>query len=192
MKRVGGTTRARRGLTLIELVLVLGVLAMAFGMLTSTIVANARQRSVNRESAIAADGVRDLFEHILDEQHSDVYALYNADPDDDPAGSGTAPGHRFAIAGLTPLPTSPDGMVGEIVLPELSPVANEWELREDFVDADLGMPRDLNGDSMIDAFDHSRDYLILPIRAELEWQGRYGARRMSVSMILANIRRVDD
>ena len=177
-------------MTLIELVLVLGILAMAFGMLTSTIVANARQRSVNRESSIAADGARDLFELILNEDHEDVYALFNADPADDPGGAGTAPGNRFALEGLSPLPTSPGGTVGEIIMPALSPIQGEWELREDFVDDDLGMPRDLNGDSMVDDLDHADDYLVLPIRVELVWRGRYGARRMSVSMMLADIRKV--
>jgi hypothetical protein len=179
-------------MSLIELVLVLGILAMAFGMLTSTLVANARQRSVNRESAIAADGARDLFEQILNEEYRDVYALYNADPDDDPGGPGTAPGNRFAFEGLTPLPTSPDQMVAEIIMPELSPTAGQWALREDFVDEDLGMPRDLNGDSMIDDLDHANDYVLLPIRLEIEWQGRYGTRRMSVSMMLADIRKVSE
>ena len=176
-------------MTLIELVLVLGILAMAFGMLSSTMIANSRQRSVNRESAMAAGAARDLFEEILNEQHGEVYALYNADPNDDPGGAGSAPGNRFAIAGLSPLPETPDGLVGEVVFPALSPEAGEWELREDFVDDDLGMPRDLNGDSIVDDLDHADDYLILPVRIELEWQGRFGARRMSVSMMLANIRK---
>jgi len=179
-------------MTLIELVLVLGILAMAFGMLTSTLVANSRQRSVNRESAIAADGARDLFEQILNEDHEDVYALFNADPADDPGGVGTAPGHRFAFEGLAPVATAPDGMVAEIIMPALSPIQGEWELREDFVDGDLGMPRDLNGDSIIDDLNHADDYLLLPVRLEIEWQGRYGTRRMSVSMMLADIRKVSE
>jgi hypothetical protein len=176
-------------MTLIELVLVLGILALAFGMLSSTLMANSRQRSVNRESAAAAEAARGVFEDMMNVDFEDVFATYNADPADDPGGAGTAPGDRFDVIGLSALEASPDGMEGQVVLPALTFLPDEWELREDFVDEDLGMPRDLNGDSIIDDLDHADDYLILPVRVELEWMGRFGPRRMSVSVILADVRK---
>ena len=178
-------------MTLIELVLVLGILALAFGMLTSTMMSNSRQRSVNRESAAAAEAARTLFEEMMNADFEDLFALYNADPTDDPGGVGTAPGGRFGVSQLTPLETSPDGLVGQVVLPALTFLPDEWELREDFEDEELGLPRDLNGDSIIDDLDHREDYLILPVRVELEWSGRFGPRRMSVSVIMADVRKAN-
>ncbi len=59
-----------------------------------------------------------------------------------------------------------------------------WELREDFQNAALGMPRDLNGDSMIDAADHAEDYILLPILIRVEWQGAHGPRVMELHSML--------
>jgi len=178
-----------RGMTLIELVLVLGILALAFGMLSSTLMANSRQRSVNRESAAAAEAARGVFEEMMNAPFEDVWALYNADPNDDPGGPGTAPGERFDVPGLSSLEPAPGTLEGRVVLPALTFLGGQWELREDFVDEELGLPRDLNGDSIVDDVDHGDDYLILPVRVELEWMGRFGPRQMSVSVILADVRK---
>ena len=46
-----------------------------------------------------------------------------------------------------------DGMIGEVLLPGANvgtEVAPEWQVREDVVDVELSLPRDLNGDSMVD------------------------------------------
>jgi hypothetical protein len=178
-------------MTLLELVLVLGILALAFGMLSSTLMANSRQRSVNRESAAAAEAARGIFEEMMNADFEDVFALYNADPADDPGGAGTAPGDRFDVPSLSALEGSPDGFEGQVVLPALSLLSGECELREDFVDEELGMPRDLNGDSIVDDLDHAADYLVLPVRVELEWMGRFGPRQMSVSVMLADVRKAN-
>jgi type II secretory pathway pseudopilin PulG len=176
-------------MTMVELVLVLGILGMAFGMLTSTMVANARQRHINRETAIAVEAARDIFERMRNEDFDQIFALYNAQAADDPAGPGSAPGNVFDVADLDLPPGTQRPAVGEVVLPALQSPGGAWQLREDFDDAELGMPRDLNGDSMIDDADHAFDCMLLPVRVELEWDGVYGARRLSVSTLLADFRR---
>jgi len=65
----------------------------------------------------------------------------------------------------------------------------EWQLREDFVDTELGLPRDLSGDSIIDDEDHSADYLILPIRIRMRWQGVYGERTLDLYTMVGEFRR---
>ena len=174
---------------MVELVLVLGILGMAFGMLTSTMVANARQRHINRETAIAVEAARDLFERMRDEDFDQIFALYNAQAADDPAGAGSAPGNTFDVAELSLPPGSERPAVGVIVLPALQTLGGTWQLREDFDDAELGMPRDLNGDSIVDDGDHAFDSMLLPVRVELEWEGVYGPRRLSVSTLFADFRR---
>jgi len=61
-----------------------------------------------------------------------------------------------------------------------------WELREDFISADWGMPRDLSGDSVIDAEDHSKDFILLPVTVRVEWQGSFGPRTYEVQTMLAD------
>jgi type II secretory pathway pseudopilin PulG len=175
-------------MTLIEVVLVVGILAMAFGMLTSTLVAGDRQRQINRESAIAVEAARDIFERMRNEDFDEVFALYNGNALDDPGGPGTAPGNVFAVEGLRVPAGNQRPAVGEIVLPVVSDGAR-WQLREDVADAGLGLPRDLNGDSRIDDVDHAFDYMLLPVRVELEWEGLYGPRALSVQVLLADFRK---
>ena len=72
-----------------------------------------------------------------------------------------------------------------VAAPEPDP---QWELREDYQDADWGMPRDLTGDSIIDAENHAHSYILLPVRVLIEWQGRVGPRRYEVLTMLADFK----
>ena len=60
-----------------------------------------------------------------------------------------------------------------------------WQLREDVVDASVGMPRDLNADGAVDAFDHADDYVLLPVSVRLEWRDASGDRNVEVDILLA-------
>jgi len=113
---------------------------------------------------------------------ADICALYNADPDDDPGGFDTAPGPFFEVEGLDPRPGDVDGAVGEIIMP----TTDGFDLREDVVDDQIGTPRDLDLDGVIDSADHSADYLILPVLVRLEWRGSTGDRVMSFKTILTD------
>lgn len=179
---------ARAGMTLIEVVMVLGILAVAFGMFSTTMVASNRTRSINRDTALAAEAARKVFEAMRNLNQGQLYQLYNSMPADDPGGEGTAPGPEFAILGLDALPGDLDGMVGHITLAERL-VDGNWQLREDVIDPALGLPRDLNGDSVLDELDHALDYLVFPVRIELDWQGRFGPRHMTVSTMLTRFRK---
>jgi prepilin-type N-terminal cleavage/methylation domain-containing protein len=60
-----------------------------------------------------------------------------------------------------------------------------YTLREDFQDKRMGLPRDLNGDSLIDDCDHSQDYIILPVHVEVVWRGQFGPRHYDLYTQLA-------
>jgi len=199
------------GLTVIELTVVMTILAVSVSIFSGMVVTTARQRAINRENAVAAEGAKFIIESMHNMPFGDVFATYNSWPDDDPGGAGTAPGHRFVVDGLTPLTNSPDGLHGQIFFPceMVTPPAPEGEgglggggllggkpapppdpelqLREDIVDASMGVPRDLNGDSMVDDLDHSADYLILPVRIEVEWAGTVGERKLTVDTMLTRM-----
>jgi hypothetical protein len=152
------------------------------------VLSTSRQRVLNHEFPTASEGTRVVLERMRNESFDELFALYNADPSDDPAGPGTAPGHRFAIEGLDPLEGSPDGMVGEVRFPTLED-GGALELREDSEDAELGMPRDLNGDSILDDEDHAGDYILLPVCITVDWNGRHGPRHIEFFTMFADTRK---
>ena len=177
-----GRLRPRGGFTLLELMIVVSVLLVTLLAMSQSLVASMKLNGVNRETALATDGIREITE-VLEgvEDFSMLFALYNANPADDPGLPGSAPGAAFAVPGLSPVETDPDGRVGEIVFPTLG-----FELREDLLDANLGMPRDLNGDGVVDAANHAGNYRILPVLLRLRWKGSGCERSMEVRTLLAD------
>ena len=173
---------ATSGLTMVELSVAIAVLTVCVYMLSQTVLATIAQAPVKRERAEAMEAARSVLERIRNEEFAEIFALYNADESDDPDGPDTAPGNLFAIPGFEPVPGDADGFVGEVVLPGPGPT-----LLENASFPELGLPRDLNGDGMVDAFDHAWDHVVLPIMVRLEWQSRLGPRRLEVFTMLANL-----
>ena len=175
----------RRGITLVEVMIAVVILTVCCGMLTNTIVATVTHSQVKREQAVAVEAARGVIEDMHNGEFPFLFALYNADPTDDPAGEGTAPGKHFDVPGLDAAVDDLDGLVGEVILTaEAAPMleTTEWE--------ELGLPRDLNGDLEIDDEDHSGDYLVLPVKVLLRWEGRAGIRQFEMSTMLADIRKL--
>jgi len=164
----------RGGFSLVEVAVTIAVLVVGAGMLAQTIVALGKVNDTNRETALAMQAVRNVLETLRSEPFEDVFALYNATPDDDPGGKGTAPGSQFTVAELSAAEGALVSM-GTIGFPSVN-----GALREDFIDPALGMPRDLNGDLAIDGGDHAGDYGILPIRIQINWSGRTGNRTLAI------------
>lgn len=174
--------RPRGGFTILELSIVMSVLLFTLIAMAQSLAASMKLTGVNRETALATDGVRDVVESIQGvEEFSTVFALYNANPADDPGLAGSAPGSGFAVEGLEAVAGDLDGLVGEIVLPTLGA-----QLREDLADPALGMPRDLNGDGLVDMLDHAGDYRILPVLLRLRWKGRGCERSMEIRTLVAD------
>lgn len=164
----GSAGSARSAFSLVELVVVLAIMTVAMAMFAQTIASSARLDPVAVESATAAEAARSTLEKMRNHPFAERFALYNDDPDDDPGGPGSAPGSRFNVPGLMPLAV--DGFVGQIIFPTF-----KNQLREDVDDDNLGMPRDLSGDGVIDAADHAQDCLILPVKIRLDWTSKTGS-----------------
>ncbi len=184
--------RTRTGMSLLELVVATMIAVVAMVIFSRMAAAIASQRSINRENAIAADATRDLLETMRNEDFGLLFARYNGDPSDDPIATGPAPGPSFDVPGLRAITGDPDGQVGEILFPSIdlsAPGAGvpSLELREDLVDDVLGTPRDLNGDSIVDALDHTDDYYILPLTIQLRWEGRFGEREFVTTTMLCDL-----
>jgi hypothetical protein len=182
----GSPRRSRRaGLTLIEIavgcaILVTGVLAFAQAM-----IAIEKGQQHTREVGRATQAARQMMESIQAQAFEEAFRYYNGTPADDPGGVGTAPGKDFDVPGLTPRPDDPDGHVGEVIFP--TPPNLPGVLREDTVDAKLGMPRDLNGDGLINTLaDYSTTYVILPVRVRVQWVGPGGPGVVELRTLLGN------
>jgi len=167
------------------------IILIALSLFVQMLDAGLRLRQTVREEWAASARAQEVLEQMRNENLRDVVRLYNTDPFDDPNGPGTAPGDRFAVPDLDPLPTDPAGMVGSIELPIWnagSEVAPDWRVREDLANDELGTPRDLNGDCIVDALDHTEDYSILPVVIRMRWQGRHGRREFRLYSALTEIR----
>jgi hypothetical protein len=204
---------------MVELVVVSTILVIASVMYLRAMVSTSGLRKVSRDNTVAAEATRIVLEAMINEDFEEIFERFNPDARDD--DKGRYPGHRFAVESLEPLPGTPDGLVGEIVFPTLvdpeskpkAPKAKktdpgeglpetvsfpgasspfEWQLREDFVDERLGMPRDLNGDNIIDDKDHSEDYILLPVCVTIDWQGANGPQRCRVYTMLADYTKLDE
>ena len=173
----------RSGFTLVDVVVATFVLVIAIGGLSSAVISTMQLQRANEESAAAYAALREMTESVQATDFGDIFATFNADPGDDPDGAGSAPGENFAVFGLDARPGDADGLVGQIVFPTV-PAGGADELREDVVDAAIGMPRDLNGDGAVDGNDHAGDYTLLPVTFRLQWRGSNGDRQLEASVLL--------
>ncbi len=160
------------GFSLVEIAIVALLLLVAIGSLSSAVVSSIQLSRSNEETAIADDAARQQMAQLRTVAFANIFANFVAAPD-------------FDVRGLTPRRDDPDGRVGEIIFPTVG-----LELREDVVDPDLGLPRDLNGDGYPpvgpspDGADHSGDYIVLPVTIRLEWVGASGNRWTELNALL--------
>lgn len=170
--------RREAGFSLIETMIVLGTITLTIlGVITAHLTC-ARLGQTNHETQAAAQRCRSMMEEIASTDVSEVPALYDHVTSNDPAGPGTAPGNSFFTSALS---SNNSGSRGQIELP----VNNAGQVREDLDMPALGMPRDLNGDGVIDSANHSADFHILPVIVRLRWGGISGNREMRLMTILA-------
>lgn len=176
--------RERAGLTLIEILCAISVLMISVLGFAQAITASARNTQATKERTLAMQGARRMLEEIEANVFAEAFWRYNDYATDDPGGAGTAQGSRFAVPGLHLQDGDTDGFVGEIVFP--TRVGLPGSLREDIADAKLGMPRDLNGDGVIDSANHGGNYRLLPVLVRVRWRGAAGASSVELRTMLGN------
>lgn len=74
----------RAGFSLVDVCVSLAILTIGLGTLLGSVFWATRLEVVNEETAAASQRVRALLERLNDMLIEEVYAAYNADPDDDP------------------------------------------------------------------------------------------------------------
>lgn len=168
-------------MTLVELTVAMVIFTVATGMLLQLIASGQGLRETARQEWLVTSVAQNVLEQMRATDFRLLSACYDEDPFNDPGGPGTAPGPTFVVDGIDPSANDPDGIVGEVIMPLVNmgtEVDPDWQVREDQGDALLGLPRDLNGDAIINATDHRLDYTILPVLIRVRWRGRYGPREL--------------
>ena len=169
-------------MTLVELAVSITVLAFALCAAASTVITTGALNQKNHETEVARRAAENMLEVLRNTPFAAVFPTYNTAQGDDPGGAGTAPGSFFAVTGLPPVPGAPGGVAGRIFFASPGP-----GLFENVNDATLGMPRDLNSDSVVDALDHVGDNRVLPVRVQIRWQSKNGPRTVELSTLLSEL-----
>jgi type II secretory pathway pseudopilin PulG len=177
--------KGSQGLTLVELMVAFTVLIIGVLGYLQAIVLSCMASQTAREQALAAETARGVMERIKASTLQDVFAIYNTNPNDDPAGPGTGFGPNFLVGSLRAAPNDADGLPGEVLFPTAP--GNPNDLRENVVDARFGTPRDLNGNGAVDALNHANDYQLLPIVVRVRWQGKAGISNYQVKTLLVEL-----
>ena len=173
------SSRGDAGLTIVEVTAALALLAFGAMAVLGTMVYSLQLDATNRETVAASQAARRVLEQVRAESLGDVIVLYNESGTDDPDGPDTAPGNKFAVT-LLEKAIGGMGVDGTVVLP----LGNDGVIRENANIPELGMPRDLNGDGVIDGDDRSGDLLILPVIVRVTWDGINGDRSVAYSTVL--------
>lgn len=166
-------------MTLVETAMCMVVFAIGVLAAISVLVSSMKLDAVNRETKVAFDAARARMETVRSEAFLQVARVFNANPADDPGGNGTALGATFSVTGL-PSVAAGAPPHGAVVLP----VDGNGVIRENVNIPELGMPRDLNLDGVVDGGDRSADAMILPVLVRVRWNGATGARETSISLVL--------
>ena len=171
----------RGGYALIELTVALLVITVSIGAISMSMMSTSSLSRSNEERTRAIAAALSVLESIRSEDPGEVFARFNRVTSDDPA-SGVSPGSFFSVGDLEPRRGDADGFVGEVQFPGDGVV-----LREDVLDVELGVPRDLNSDGEVDGDDRSTDYTVLPVRIRVEWTGVCGGQKVDLYSMIGRL-----
>jgi prepilin-type N-terminal cleavage/methylation domain-containing protein len=167
IRLVRGTRR--NGFTMLEVTMAMSVLLVAMVAVSATTLRCHALRRVNREHAVAQNAVLTIAERIQAASrlaHEDAAGWGQNIIASLSAGGGI--GNTFDVPELT----TPDGAahVGSITV-----VTNE-AATDATLHAQLGMPRDLDGDGLIDNASVGNSARLLPVIIRAQWKGVGGTQ----------------
>ncbi len=164
-------SRRDGGMTLVEIIISLGIMAIALVGLVSVIVHTSRHNAMMRENLIAMRAAEQQLELMQNTPFDNIYTTFS--------GSG----RFFAVTGLRAMPATPQ--VGEIKFPGFQ--LNQ--LREDMSGAlmsptntplpNIDMNANGNPNESTNFAIGPVSYGVLPLMIELRWQGIQGDRTLA-------------
>lgn len=116
----------------------------------------------------------------------EAFQTYNRYAFDDPLGEGTGKPAWFDVPGLTAV--SEDGHTGHIEFPVYRLKGQQIVIDEsqEAPSAALNMPRDLDGDAVLEAEVPVDDLMMMPVRVSVSWLGVGGPQYIEAVLILVN------
>lgn len=176
------------GFTLLEILISLGILAVALLGLMSAIMASSNAQEAAREQALAVNAARSILDQMrASGDFVEIFRRYNTSSSDDAGLTGPVPGAAFDVDGLVPVGTDSDQRVGRIVLPQDEFTPEILQEDSDFTVFGVTGGMDLNGNgSVADAIDPGlgEEYTLLPVRIIVEWNGIKGFTSTEIHTIL--------
>lgn len=169
--------RSEAGISVLEIMIALVVIAIALLAVTSLLFSSNRIQHDGKERMIAFNAARQVLEDMRAANYDHVWHRYNSIKADDITGV-TNPGNTFKVPGLPPRKDGSDP--GRIYFPEDSTGTNIVEspsnaalrtsLGMDSKDFNGIVGKDLNRDGdNADAFSNNAQFFILPIMIEVVW-----------------------
>ncbi len=158
--------RKSAGMTLVEVVVALAVLATVLCALISVLMTSWKLDELTREHEAAANGIVEMAELMRNEDFADLYDYYSP---------GGVIGNTFDIPELQGDLDPPVGTITFI-------------MNEDPGSADgdmLGLPLDLDGDGATTTADVRSSHALLPIKLNVTWDGVMGSTTMNFYFLLA-------
>jgi type II secretory pathway pseudopilin PulG len=167
--RSGG--ERRKGLTLVEILLALGVFTVAILGLVGGIVTAMRTQSSAREQAVALNAARKVMEEIRNSgAFSGVFAAYR--------------GRAFTQSDLETWGLRLQGGKASVLFPVEAATPTELHETTDMSAWGASGGMDLNGDGKIVAGDRSSDYALLPVMIRVEWRQGPQDAKLDFSAVL--------
>ncbi len=180
-----GDRRGERGITFVEVAMVMTILSVAGLCLVGSMTYSVKQNALNEESATAMFAARAILEQMkAADDLQELYTTFNSDPADDPLGTSTAVGNTFTVYELADTTVDRTTGRGDILFPTILDGESRTVLREDLDLPELGLPRDLNGDGVIDSENHAEDFRVLPVRIRVQWEGITGHREIKLTTVM--------
>ena len=183
-RRRTGHVNSRAGMTLVEVMVAILVLTVAVFILSSTVTASVSHTIVKGQRTLAVEAAMGTIERVRALPQEDVFALYNDVAFDDPYGAGSGPGPTFDVEGLNPVLDAAGNPlpIGRVLLP-----GKEEVLDESIVEPEFGLPRDLDGNLVVESGNCADRYIILPLTVRIEWLSRLGPRSLEMSTMISDL-----
>jgi type II secretory pathway pseudopilin PulG len=177
------------GVTLVELMIALGVIAVALMGLVSVILHTTKSNAVMRENLVAMRAAEQKIEEMRAVDFYSIFTDYTT-----VSGGADLRTPTFQVTGLLPVPGAT--VVGKIIFPsDAYPNPGGTQLLENMTSELMGVPQDmdLNGSSVIESGVNLATiggplgaYDMLPVMIQLDWQSIHGRRSLQYRHVILN------
>jgi prepilin-type N-terminal cleavage/methylation domain-containing protein len=180
------TTPQPRGLTIVEVVMAMAIIAIALLALMASVISSMTLVEVNRQESLAMNAAREKFAEMQSTPLGSVFTTFRNT-------SFSVPGIATVNAGRIYFPMSGgtsgnqnSGNLDETVntvtnytAPAEIQTISDFKLASTTASAGTYVPRDLNRDGDANDTNVSTDYILVPVKIRIRWETIQGEREPS-------------